>query len=550
MRSILLIISLLFLLFSPIISGVNAQETVIIDGREVTRVVIAPPRSPIAVIIKKGLRQNYDSKKFESPAWYSAQKLYYFYGARHFEPIWLEEGQNGEANFSKRAQQIIELFKNSYLLGLNPDDYLVDDINLQLVGSEAADLAKVETIFSDIVLKFAQHLYGGRINPKKVSPFIDYKVNKVDRSELLLKLINSDNPVQILLSLEPKHKEYALLKSALARYYDGSAEQAIIIPGGKILRLDDRDERIELIRQRLGLEITDANKNLFDETLLLAVEKFQQNMGLNIDGVIGPATIAALNGGNATTKEDIIANMERWRWMPRDLGDFNVFVNIPQFRLEIFDKGKAVHSTRVIVGKVKFKTPVFSDEIEHIVVNPYWNIPRSILNNELAPSIKSNPNFLNSQNMELLLGGKTIDATKIDWSETSLDKFHVRQRPGKNNALGSVKFLFPNKHAVYLHDTPAKSLFSRSTRAFSHGCVRVKDPWGFAEALLQYEPKISFASLVSQRGGAKERWNNVSKHIPVHLAYFTLRADENGSIRSYYDIYGHNERLKQLLGLN
>ncbi len=548
MKSFLRIILAASVLLTPI-SLSNAQETLTINGKQVTRVVIAPARSPIAKIIKTSLRKEYDAQKFESRKWYDAQKLYYFYGARHFEPLWLTQNEAGKTAFSNKALKIIELFNNAHLSGLEPKNYLTDDINLELIGDDQTKLAYVETAFSAVALNYAQDAYGGRINPRKVSNNFDYKPNKIDRAKLLLDMIHSNNPVNILLALEPKHKEYIALKSVLARHYNGDIKQVAIIADGKILRLGDEDTRLPLIRQRLEIVSANINKNIYDETLLSAIEGFQTKMGLTSDGIIGPATIAAFNGGNAVMKEDVIANMEIWRWLPRDLGDFNVFVNIPEYRLTINNNDKVTFSTRVVVGQTKFKTPLFSDEIEHIVVNPYWNVPRSILNNELAPSIKSNPNYLASQNMELVSGGKVVNDRNIDWSTTSMNKFYVRQRPGPRNALGSVKFLFPNKHAVYLHDTPSKSLFFRSRRAFSHGCVRVKDPWDFAKALLQIEPKITYASITSQRGGKKERWNNVATHIPVHLAYFTLRIDENGSVRSYGDIYGHNKRLKTLLGI-
>ncbi len=539
-----------FALFIIFASPIFAQETLIIDGVEVTRVIIAPPRSPIALIIKDGLYKDYKSSKFESKSYFAKQKLYYFYGSRHFEPLWLTNDASGKPELSKKALEILKVFENSASSGLNPNDYLSDAIDLNTIGSNPVDLAHFETAFSAATMQYASDIYGGRIKPRTVSVNLDYKPNKIDENDLFLKLASSNNPTKILFELEPKQREYVALKAALASHLLEKQEEVLIVPNGKILRVGETDARVPLLRERFNIILPNVGGDIYDEGLLAEVENFQSTAGLQVDGIIGPATIAAMNGNKNASKEDIIANMEIWRWMPRDLGDFHVFVNIPQYWLEVVKNDKVVHSTRVVVGKTKFKTVAFSDNIKHVVVNPYWNVPRSILNNEIAPKVFKNPSYLAASNMQLLSGSGVVDATKIDWSTANMNNYRVRQLPGPRNALGSVKFLFPNKHAIYLHDTPSKSLFSRSSRAFSHGCVRVKNPWEFAQALLQVEPKLRYASVKSQRvDGGKERWNNLSSPVPVHLTYFTIRIDDEGNIHSYSDIYGHNKRLKALLGI-
>ena len=533
-----------------------AQEVVNVAGIEATRIVIAPPRTELARIIKAGLSQSYATAQKGTRAYEQTQKLYFFYGARHFEPLWLSHNDGGEVQFSANAEKIIDVFRASELEGFRPSDYLTEDLDVAAAGTDPARLAALETAFSAAAMRYAQDAFGGRIDPLQVNKTWTITPKRINEAELLVKLAASPDPAKVLLDLSPTHREFLGLKAALSRFYDGSViDAAITIPEGKLLKPGMTDERVTLLRQRLDVPEPDIPETAgaearvdltYDAPLVEAVKHFQESLGLNPDGAIGPATIAALNGGSTTTKEDIIANMERWRWEPNDYGDFQVTVNIPEFRLWVMNKDQVHYTTRVVVGTPKHQTPLFNDQIRHIVVNPYWNVPASIAVNEIKPHLLANPGYLNGQNMEMLYGGKVVNASAIDWTQTNIQQFHIRQKPGPGNALGQVKFLFPNQHDVYLHDTPSKSLFARSVRAYSHGCVRVENPFDFADALLSLEPDMS-ADTLKAAFGDKERWFNLTNRIPVHISYFTLRVDEDGTIRSYGDVYGMNERLKQLL---
>lgn len=533
-----------------------AQETVTVAGIETTRIVIAPPKTELARIIKAGLSQAYAAAEKGTRSYQQTQKLYFFYGARHFEPLWLTKAADGSIAFSPNAEKIIDVFKASELEGFRPSDYLTADLDVSAAGTDPAKLAALETAFSTAAIRYAQDAFGGRIAPTAVNDTWTITPKRINEAEMLVKLADSPEPDKVLLALSPTQPEFLGLKAALAKFYDGAVmDAAITIPEGKLLKPGMQDERVTLLRQRLDVPEPDIPETAgataavdlnYDEPLVDAVKAYQESLGLNGDGVIGPATIAALNGGSATTKEDIVANMERWRWEPNDYGDFQVTVNIPEFRLWIMNKDDVHYTTRVVVGRPQNQTPVFNDEIEHIVVNPYWNVPASIATNEIKPHLLANPGYLASQNMEMLSGGKVINAAAVDWTQTNINNFHIRQRPGGGNALGRVKFLFPNEHDVYLHDTPSKSLFSRSFRAYSHGCVRVENPMDFADALLALEPELNAAKLEAMFGDT-ERWVNLETHIPVHISYFTLRVDADGTIRSYGDVYGLNQRLKDLL---
>ena len=516
---------------------------------EASRIVIAPPQTELARTIKAGLSAAYYGARPDTAAHAEAQRLYFLYGERHFEPIWLSEDKAGKVVFSPAAAKIIALFESAETEGLDPSDYLTPSIAREKLTGDGIALATLETAFSAAIMRYADHLHNGRINPQSISSLLDITRKPIDEAALLEELASSDNPAAILSKLEPKHPEFLALKAALATFEQSNAVRPTPIGDGPVLRPGNSDARLPAIRDRL--ELTPSTSQLYDELTVDAVKAFQEGQGLEVDGIIGPATVAALNGGTATRREDIIANMERWRWMPSDLGDFRVFVNIPEFRLWIERDGQPEYTTRVVVGTTKNQTPIFSDNIRHLVVNPYWNVPSSILRGEIAPAVLANPGYTDSHNMDLLYNGSPVSPWSVDWSQVSSSNFpfRVRQRPGAGNALGQIKFLFPNKHDVYLHDTPSKSLFSRSYRAFSHGCVRVQNPMEFADALMANEPNISRASLEAMFGPS-ERWVNPETQIPVHLAYFTLRVDADGTIRSFGDVYGHHEKLIAAMGLD
>jgi len=532
-----------------------AQDAVV-QKAALTRVVIAPPRSDIAKIIKAGLQAAYYNADKTSRAYQQAQKLYFFYGERGFEPLWITQGADGSVTFSPNAEKIIDVFKNAALEGLRPTDYLTADLDPAAAGTDPAKLAALETAFSTAAVKYAQDAYGGRINPLDVNPLLIITPKRINEADVLVKLAASDDPAKLLLDLDPPHAEFGLLKAALAKFYDKDTvkTETITIPDGPTLKLGMKDDRVPTLRERLSVDAPEIPEGAadakvdttYDKALLDAVKAFQAGLGLDADGALGPATVAALNGAGTVSKDDIIANMERWRWEPNDFGAFHVEVNIPEFQVQIIKDGTPVHTTRVVVGRPTNQTPIFSNAIQFIVVNPYWNVPPSIATKEILPDLIKDPNYLDSQNMEMLSGSKVIDASSIDWSTANINNYHIRQKPGGLNALGQVKFLFPNDQDVYLHDTPSKSLFARSYRAYSHGCVRVQNPLDFAGALLATNPDITEDSLKALFGDS-EKWVTLKTHIPIHLMYFTLRVDPDGTIRSYGDVYGHNKKLIDLM---
>ncbi len=290
---------------------------------------------------------------------------------------------------------------------------------------------------------------------------------------------------------------------------------------------------------------------LYDELVDAAVKAFQESAGLKPDGIIGPATLGRLNAAADNHIDTILVNMERWRWMPEHLGDFYVRVNIPNFNLDIYKNGKVFYTTRIVVGQPAKQTPIFSDEIEYVDVNPVWNVPESIAVKEMLPDIQADPGkALNGYQVFANIGGRfrAVDPWTVDWRNVDMRKIQIKQPPGEKNALGSIKFMFPNPYAVYLHDTPSKGLFQKDYRAFSHGCMRVMNPWDFAASLLTYDPNVSAEGLKKLVGGP-ERQINLTRHIPVHITYFTAWVDDSGKLQLRADIYHHDAEMEKAFGL-
>jgi L,D-transpeptidase YcbB len=291
-----------------------------------------------------------------------------------------------------------------------------------------------------------------------------------------------------------------------------------------------------------------SRSEAYDAETVAALKAFQAASGLTVDGIIGQNTIAAFNSGNTETRiQRLVYSMERLRWLPRDFGAKHVLVNAAGFQTQVVEDGETIWSSKVIVGKPQHQTVFFSDEMDHVVFNPYWGVPGSIIVNEFLPEVYRDPSWLDREGYEVTdLQGRVIPSYSVDWYNLDPKKLPigVRQPPGPKNALGEIKFMFPNKHSIYMHDTPSKPLFNRDSRAFSHGCVRVEDPWGFAEIVLGWDRE----RIASTRATTRDHTVSLDRKIPVHIAYFTAWPDENGNIRYHEDVYGRDRLLEQAMG--
>jgi L,D-transpeptidase YcbB len=466
------------------------------------------------------------------------------YEARQYRLLWhTGDGRTG------KAEELLAVLRTAEDDGLDISAFIAPAPE----DASADALARADIALSRAIIAYARDARGARItNPSALSKMIDAKPDVPTVEAVLATLDNAEEPSAALQGYQPQHAGYKALKKALAKAREETGSTEDIVPAGKTLRLGQTDETIIALRRRLGVD-AQADEMLFDEPLAEALKEFQRINGIRATGVLNAMTTAALNGEplNGTTPQkvsvaDIIVNMERWRWMPADLGYNHIFVNIPEFRLTIIENNAQTHETRVVVGKPETQTPVFSDKVEFVVVNPTWTVPPSIALKEYLPKLRDNPYAMQERGFEVVRNGRPIDPGSVDWFNPPRD-IAIRQPPGERNALGHIKFMLPNRHAVYLHDTPKKQYFEQDSRAESHGCIRVQDPFALAEMVLGTGwPRDRVERLI---GGQRERTITLARHMPVHLAYFTVMADADGNITQWRDIYRHDARVKKALKL-
>jgi L,D-transpeptidase YcbB len=458
--------------------------------------------------------------------WLEHKDIAAYYAARDYAPLWVHDGKPVAAVAGITAR-----------LALAGDDGLSLAAIPQAEFSGAADrLAAAEIAFSEEIVAYGRQASGTRIDPQDINPLIGAKPD-VAAPNLILAAVAAAGPDggKMLQSFNPQQKPYLELREKLValrqQTRDNVAERPI--PPGPSLKLGMTDPRVPLIRARFGLDVAEGDADLiYDPQVAAAVADFQKANGLRPSGIFTPRTRASLAAEQKPdVANEIIANMEVWRWMPRNLGQSRIDVNIPDFEVRVVRDGTVVLTNKVVVGKPSTPTPVFSNTMKFLIVNPYWNVPPSILRKEMLPHLARDPNYLQRMGFETFY-------------------YHghlmVRQPPGEKNALGRIKFMFPNQYSVYLHDTPQRRLFAETKRAFSHGCVRVDQPFDFAQTVLG--PKWS-QERIKRLVGGKERYVFLPTPLPVHIEYFTAYVDGDGHLVLRNDIYGYEHRIEQALGL-
>ena len=471
------------------------------------------------------------------------QAYYQTYGG---ELLWLG---------SNRASAFVSRLKEAEADGLDPNDYPSKRLATLSAGGPSIDkrgLAIIELYFSAAFLEYASDLKVGRFLPSKIDPNFFIEGRALDQLSALKGLERADSIDHFFDKWQSPGRNYAALRIALAQHRAISAKGGwSAVPLGDPIRPGTTDPRVPAIRARLSLteggsQVTAAETQVYNNALVEAVKRFQASQGLDVDGVIGSTTIVAMNVPVQERINSIILAMERLRWMPEDLGQQYLIVNIAGFELRRINAGEVEERMAVVVGKPYHRTPVFSDRIRFLEFNPYWNVPPDIAIKEELPALRSNAASRAAQGFEAVRGDQVVDVRSVDWAGVGAGRFpyQLRQRPGTNNALGRVKFMFPNPHNVYLHDSPAHSLFGRSVRAFSHGCIRLSRPLELAEQVLR---------VGGVKGWTKERIDdvvastkttvvNLREPLPVHITYLTAWVDD-GVANFRQDIYGHDAKL-------
>lgn len=499
------------------------------------RIDIAPPEPPAppfvadatatvpAEMLKQALGRLRSGGRITAK---EADEAMAFYEARAFKPLWIEGARWGE-----RADAMRSVFATAGDDGLDPARYRTVARFIQVGEPQWAALASAEAQMTEAALVYARDAAVGRIRPGQVHPLVTPRLRHPGADAVLMELVEAQDIAGALRSFNPPHPQYRLLKEALsaarASRTPVAAEEPI--PDGPQLRVGMRDPRVPLIRARLGMGYDSTP--VYDRAVAVKVAGLQKANGLPVNGLFTAQTRRAMTGDRPSAEEaEIIANMEFWRWMPRELGRDHIFVNTPAYTMELRQGGEVAFEARTIVGKAETQTPFFSDTMDHIVVNPSWWIPPGILERE--PKYL-NPAYAAARGYEIRTRGKVTT---------------VRVPPGSSNALGYVKFMFPNEHSVYLHDTPNRGLFGARVKTLSNGCVRVENPMRLAARLFESEGFTEERFRKMQGGG--ERRMNLPRPVPVHLGYFTMTVDPVGTVQRHPDVYGHALRLRQLLGLS
>jgi L,D-transpeptidase YcbB len=448
-----------------------------------------------------------------------------FYSGRNYAPLWIADGK---AN--ARAKAAVAYLGQVDTDGLDPADYPVPNF---AALTDPAALAEAEIRLTTSVLTYARHAQVGRVHWSRVSGDIYYDQKPPNPTEVLTNMAAAADVGAALAAYEPQHPAYLALKDKLAEIRAGKEENGKApIRNGPVLKVGMQDERVQQLRERLRVR---GDATTYDKDLAEAVKKFQQEHELKATGTLTPQTVEALNGRQPDRPVDtIIANLERWRWMQHDLGKTYVIVNLPDFTLRVFHDGRQVWMTKIVDGKPNLPTPIMSAEMKYITVNPTWNVPPSIVAKEYMPVLQQDPTALERIGLTV---SSNPDGT-----------VHISQPPGERNALGRLRFNFPNKFLVYQHDTPEKQLFAYDKRAFSHGCMRVQDPVKYAEVLLSIaRPRDGYTQdRIRKMFGNSELDIQFPAVIPVHLTYQTAFVDD-GKLEFREDVYGRDKALLAIL---
>jgi murein L,D-transpeptidase YcbB/YkuD len=510
---------------------------------------VASARDPVVAGILAEI-----AKRSETPAdeleknWLS--ELAGFYGAPDAKPLWVHAD-----GYLPRGWEAVTAMQHADEYGLDPADFPVPEIMTNTPSQAEVTAAEVQVSLA--VVRYAYYARGGRIDPKQLSLWLDRpKAPMLYAGDVLRPLGDNGNITSVLRTFHPQHPQFELLRRAYLAERGGAAPTITPIPSGPVLKRGQRGADVPLIRKRLDVSSSSGDDTLVDRALLAAVRTFMSEQGYGRKRVIDDEVRQALSkpvvSGGAKRKvllDKYVANMERWRWAAADFGPLHIWNNLPEFETRVVKDGSVIHQERIVIGTPSTQTPVFSDEMSHVIFHPEWGVPESIKIRDLLPRLRGGDySVLKRRNMRIVgNSGREVHPSKFNWSKVDPRSVPIMQRSGSSNPLGELKFIFPNGHDVYMHDTPSKSLFNSKERTFSHGCIRVRNPVRFAEVVLGQVDGWTPADVKRQLTLDDTRQVDLKVHIPVHNTYFTVVVADDGSVRSLKDVYGHDKRVTDAL---
>jgi murein L,D-transpeptidase YcbB/YkuD len=474
-----------------------------------------------------------------------------FYNARDYQMAWTER---------KQIKPVLALLGASSDHGLNPDDYhygqlqkFVSDWGSRKDRSDRIR-ARFDVLLTDGVLLYARHMREGKVDPAKLEESWNYARRDFSADEVLSRLstaIANNTVLEQLQAMEPKLRFYRLLREELKHYRELEAAGGFLsVPTDVVLKPGMQHDNVAVLRaklQKMGYSLVsaDVDRDLFDDQLKAAVIEFQTMHSLDADGVVGNNSFTELNKSYGERIDQIRINLDRVRWVNESAGSDMIVVNVAGFELYLFQDRELAWETDVMVGTIKHETPLFQSRMKYMVFNPTWTIPNGIKRRSTFPKFSQDPNYPIEHNYKIYdTDGEEVDPLSIDYSQYSAGRFPFRvvQQPGPENALGRVKFIFANKYAVYLHDTPSRQLFARSSRAFSSGCIRVQHPLHFAEMLLDDDQKWSRAEIDKVIEGGEQKVVHLKEPMHVMLMYWTASPNIEGQIKFNADVYNRDAR--------
>lgn len=500
-----------------------------------------------------------DKIDFYAP--YYAKRIRYktvrYYQRANNKTKWLEY-KKPNSNYSAFVKAVAD----GAQYGLNPDHYDIKSINEDLdklydnKKRTPDEVAQMDIRITSSFFLFTTHLIEGRIRQVGYGDFV-WKKNIPKENDIQLLIDNSSgNLYDILDELHPPHDQYEKLRKHLIEYRKLESSTALVQPVALTkgtIKPGEKNPRIPVIRKKLSLtDIKEYNPDdslLYDEKLEEGVRKFQKRHGLIDDGIISSATLRYLNQSFKEKADLIELNLERIRWLPREYGENYISVNVPEYMLRVIENDKSVMEMRVVLGTEFNATPIFSDTLEYIVFSPTWNVPESIMKEEMVPDLRENPLAYDPARFVFYHNDKEIHPEDVDWNDEDLkpEEYRIVERPGEENSLGRVKFIMPNNFNIYLHDTPAERLFKRNKRAFSHGCIRLEQPLEFAKYLLRDNNKWKEDKMLEAMESEEPVTVHLKKRYHVEIEYRTAWVDSDGLLNFREDIYGHDKRQLNLL---